>query len=120
MHQHMVEVGNVLIVDNKTPMRLKKAVGRKLFHPVLHSMDGFKVLCCRMDDHLFPLCFHHNDGRDRENVNALPGLNGYLHEPGMIQVQGILQIPEQALSVYGTGSGRHGNAWLRPDIRNKK
>ena len=34
MHQHTVEVGNVLIVDNKTPVRLKKAVGRQQLQPV--------------------------------------------------------------------------------------
>ena len=63
MHQHTVEVGNVLIVDNKTPVRLKKAVGRQQLQPVWHGMDGFKVLRRGVDDHFFPLCLHHNDRR---------------------------------------------------------
>lgn len=54
MHQHTVEVGNVLIVDNKTPVRLKKAVGRQQLQPVWHGMDGFKVLRRGVDDHFFP------------------------------------------------------------------
>ena len=103
MHQHTVEVGNVLIVDNKTPVRLKKAVGRQQLQPVWHGMDGFKVLRCGVDDHFFPLCLHHNDRRDRKNVYALPGLNRHLHQSGMIQIQSVLQIPEQTLPVYGLG-----------------
>lgn len=74
-----------------------------MLQPVLHGMDGFKVLRRRMDGHFFPLRLHHNDRRDRKNVDTLSGLNGYFHEFGMIQVQSVIQIPEQTLPVYGLG-----------------
>ena len=36
-------------------------------------------------------------------MDSLSGFNGNLHQSGMIQIQSVLQIPEQTLPVYGLG-----------------
>ena len=65
VYKRMVKIGNVLEVDNKTAVCLKKTVFGQYFQIMLHIAGGFKIAHRGMDDYLSPLCLQAVTPRQR-------------------------------------------------------
>lgn len=99
VYKRMVKIGNVLEVDNKTAMCLKKTVFGQYFQIMLHIAGGFKIAHRGMDDYLSPQCLYCDDRRYRKRVYALLRFERKFDGHGVIHIDGILHITEKTLLV---------------------
>ena len=73
MYDRMIKVHNMFKINNKTPVCLEKAVFGKLFRPIIHFVNGVKILTGSMYNYLSSLGFYGNESVKQE-TNTLPVL----------------------------------------------
>ena len=59
----MIKVYNMFEINNKASVCLEKAVFGEMFQPVVHIMNGVKILPGSMYNYFSFLCFYGNDLR---------------------------------------------------------
>ena len=73
----MIKIRDMFKVDNEAAVCLEKTVFGKLFQPVLHIMDGFKITQGCMYNYFSCLCFYCDDSGGGKGVYAFFCFNRY-------------------------------------------
>ena len=60
MYGGMIKVHNMFEINNKAPVCLEKTVFGELFQPIIHIMNGIKILPGSMYNYFSSLCFYCN------------------------------------------------------------
>ena len=71
MYGGMIKVHNMFEIDNKASVCLEKTVFWEMFQPVIHIMNGVKILSGCMYNYFSSMCFDRNNLRSRKRINAL-------------------------------------------------
>ena len=68
MNGKMIKVYDVVKVNDKAPVCLKKTVFGEQIQPVIHSINRIKILLNSMYNYFSALCFYSNNLRGRKRI----------------------------------------------------
>ena len=71
-------------INNKASVCLEKAVFGEMFQPVVHIMNGVKILPGSMYNYFSFLCFYGNDLRSGKRIHPLFSLNRNFGSNGIV------------------------------------
>ncbi len=71
-------------INNKASVCLEKAVFGEMFQPVVHIMNGVKILPGSMYNYFSFLCFYGNDLRSGKRIHTLFSFNRNFGSNGIV------------------------------------